>query len=397
MSRPPVRRRQLLAIVRKELLEAVRDRRSMAIALLYPLLGPALLALLLGGMDHAAQVAHDEAVPVVGATLAPDLIGALVAAGVAVSPMTQAQADAARAADELPLLVWIDPDWSAQRAAMRPARVRVDAQTSAPATAIRAQRIVGLIAAFGQQQALARLVARGVHPEALAPVQVELRDLASPARHAAALLHIVPLFALLACFIGAMQIALDTTAGERERSSLEPLLLHPVSATTLAMGKWLVTAGAGMVAGAVTLLGMWIALPLLQTDALGLSLRLDAQTCAMLAVIVLPMAPLAASLQLWVAAFARSIKEAQAWLSILLLVPVLPGLLGTAWQLQPAPWMALVPGLSQHVLALQALGDEGADPWLVLLAAAAAFALTAVGIVGTAAALRRDVRVQLDG
>lgn len=399
MARPrrPRPARQFAAIAHKEALEAVRDRRSVAIALLYPLLGPALLALLIGGMDHTAQVVADEPVPVVGAEHAPVLIAALEAAGLPVRPMPRDQAEAARSAGDLPLAVWIDPAWDQRQAQLRPAKVRVDAQTEQPATAMRAQRIVAVIQGVGQQLALSRLVARGVHPDVLAPVQVELRDLASPARHAASLLHVVPLFALLACFIGAMQIALDTTAGERERGSLEPLLLHPVSPQILALGKWVVTAGAALLSGAMTLLGMWAALPLLQTDALGIALHVDAATCAVLAAIVLPMAPLAASLQLWVAGFARSIKEAQAWLSILLLLPMLPGLLSSAWQLEPAPWMAVIPGLSQHGLALQALGDDGVDPGLVALAALAALVVTGVGVVGTAHALRRDVRVHLDG
>ena len=389
----PSQRRQLLAIARKEALEAIRDRRSVAIALLYPLLGPAMLALLIGGMDHNAQIATDEPVPVIGAEAAPELVAALVAGGVGVVPTTKERADAARAAGGLPLAVWIDPAWARRRDALRPAKVRVDAQTEQPVTAMRAQKLVTLIADFGQQRALERLVARGIHPEVLAPVHVELRDLASPARHAASLLHVVPLFALLACFIGAMQIALDTTAGERERGSLEPLLLHPLAPSTLALGKWLVAASAALLSGSMTLVGMWAALPLLQTDALGISLHLDATTCAMLAAIVLPMAPLAASLQIWVGAFARSIKEAQAWLSTLLVLPMLPGLLATAWQFVPSPWMAAVPGLSQHALALQALGDEGVDPAVVTVAAVAAALLTAIGVAGTAAAFRRDIRV----
>lgn len=386
----PSRRRQVAAVFRKELLEAVRDRRAMASALLYPLLGPALVGLLFTGVSRNVQQTREAPVSVVGAERAPELVGFLGAHGVTVVGSDVADADAALAAGEREVLLRIPDDHAEALAAHRPSRLVVEADFSKPRAARVAGRVAALVQTWGQRLALGRAVARGVHPEVLMPVMVEQRDHATPVQHAAALLHLLPMFTLLAAFVGAMQIAIDATAGERERGSLEPLLLHPAPTWVFAFGKWGVATAASATAGLLTLGLTAATLPLLPTEAIGISLHIGAGEVALLAAVLLPTAPMAGGLLLWAASFARSFKEAQTWLSFLLFVPMLPGLMGSAWELEEAAWMLPIPSLGQHLVTLQVLRGELPAVWAIVVAGLGSLALGLLGVWGTARQLRRE-------
>ncbi len=91
-----------------------------------------------------------------------------------------------------------------------------------------------------------RLVVRGIAPSAIAPLRVIERDYATAADRSGRALATMPIFILLAAFIGGMSVAADVSAGERERGSLESLLLHPVSRASIVTGKWLAISAAAV-------------------------------------------------------------------------------------------------------------------------------------------------------
>jgi sodium transport system permease protein len=381
------RRRQLAAVVAKEALEAIRDRRAMLAALVYPLLGPVLVALVFAGVERGVARGAEAPVGVVAGDNAPALVAALVADGVTVravdlgAPSTSALPD---------VIVSFADDVGASFAAGRPALVLIEADFSRPASGRVARRVAEALARYGQRVALSRALAHGLHPEVMAPLRVQTRDLATPAQHAASLLHMVPMFVLLAIFVGAMQVAIDATAGERERGSLEPLLLHPVSTETIAAGKFVVATALSALAGALTLALTVASLPYLPSEALGIHVTVAPKTALRLAALLLPMAPMAAGVLLLAASFARSFKEAQTWLSVLLFVPMLPGLLGSAWQLDEAPWMWAVPALGQHVLTVAALRGDEVHGLSVVVACASSLVVAALGVALTARNLRHE-------
>ena len=99
-------------------------------------------------------------------------------------------------------------------------------------------RIQRLLHGFSRERAMLGLALRGVSPELLEPMQVEERDLASAQTRATQITGMLPFFVLMAVLYGALNAALDTTAGERERGSLEPLLMNPAERVALVLGKW---------------------------------------------------------------------------------------------------------------------------------------------------------------
>src|SRR6185437_2261587 len=106
---------------------------------------------------------------------------------------------------------------------------------SEPATR-QAQR---LREAFNHETGMLRMIARGVSPDLADPVKVEHVNTATPRQKGAFLLFVIPMFALLSPLLGGMAVAIDSTAGERERGSLEPLLANPVRTRHIVAGKWL--------------------------------------------------------------------------------------------------------------------------------------------------------------
>ena len=174
-----------------------------------------------------------------------------------------------------------------------------------------AARLARLLQGFAQEQAMLRLAWRGVAPASLQAIEVDERDLASPAARAAQWATLVPFFMLMAVLYGALHAALDTTAGERERGSLEPLLMNPVSPAALVLGKWGAVAAVAMLIALLScasfLPGQW----LLRSETLAAMFRFGIGEGAMFLALLLPLAG-ALSALLMAIAIRCSVKEAQA-------------------------------------------------------------------------------------
>jgi sodium transport system permease protein len=185
----------------------------------------------------------------------------------------------------------------------------------------------------------------------------------------------VPLFLLVAAFMGGMHLAIDSTAGERERGSLEPLLINPVRPREVVVGKWLATVLATWVAVGTTLFAFLLVLQGLPLADLGLRVRIGLPEVLGLLAAALPITLLSAGVQMLVATFARTFKEGQTYASLLAIVPMAPGLAMMFATGKPALWMMGVPLLSQTVLMSELLrGEAPGALWygLAMLSSAAA-------------------------
>ena len=119
----------------------------------------------------------------------------------------------------------------------------------------------------------------------------------------------------MAVFVGGLYLAIDCTAGERERQSLESLLVNPVSRGAIVGGKWLAVSAAALAAALVSLTGFAVALEAVPLQNLGVRFHFTAATVAGLLAACVPMALFASALQMTMAFFARSFKEATTYLS----------------------------------------------------------------------------------
>jgi sodium transport system permease protein len=347
--------RTLAAVFRKELLETVRDRRALLSSLVMgPLFAPLLfIGMLAISLDRSVS-ALDEAVAVTvsGAERAPNLVRFLREQGFALTLRDGPDADLRRwIEDDAELVVIAVPDGFGERfASGRPARVLVYADGSNSKAGRRADRLRAAIGGYSGTIASLRLQARGISPLVAQPVVVDDIDVSTPAARATLVLGMLSYLILLVTLVGGMYLAIDATAGERERGSLEPLLTMPVPRAHLIYGKVLAAAFFMSVALALVTTTVALSIRQLPLETIGMSANFGPGVALGVFLSTLPFVTVGAALLTVVASFTRSYKEAQTWLGVLMLVPTLPIAVAGVLGIKANAALMAVPSLSQHLL-----------------------------------------------
>ena len=360
----------------KELRDHWRDRRSVLASLILPVLGPLMLLAVFQLVLDLDQERPLE-VPVVGAEHAPRLVRYLVSSGVRVLPVPENPEALVRDGNADMVLV-IDQNYDSRYRAGQTARVQLLIDDSQSRAHKNVRRVERLLFGYAQNLGALRLMARGISPEAAAPLDFEEVDLATPEKLAANLLSVVPLFLMLAALVGGMNLAIDATAGERERGSLEPLLLNPVSRRAIVLGKWLATALTSACVALLTLGGFVITIHMLPLERLGMKVALGPTESAQILATILPLGLFGAALQMLIATFARSFKEAQTYLGLLNLLPMAPSMFLMLGPAQDGWWMLPLPALAQVATVVDVLRGEGVLPLHLLVIALSSLAYSAL-------------------
>ena len=283
--------RQVRTVWRKEMVDALRDRRSLMTALLYPVLMPLMITVMFGALARLESSERPLETPVVGREHAPNLVAWLEEQGVVVVDPPD-DPDAAVRDGDVDLVLVIDEEYGEQFRSVQPAVVRIVHDSSRTASRTSIGRARNLLRAYSNQVALLRLMARGVSPGVMQAVRVDDLDLATPAQSAARFFSMLPMFLILASFIGGLNVAIDTTAGERERRSLEPLLVNPVSRAALTAGKWLTTSVFGLASAWLTLVTFLLMMRFVPLEQLGVQLSLGGPQLLLMAIAVAPIGAL---------------------------------------------------------------------------------------------------------
>jgi sodium transport system permease protein len=244
-------------------------------------------------------------------------------------------------------------------------------------------RITQLLQGFNREQAGLRLAFRGVAPSVLQPIQVEERDLADPRARAAQLTGMLPFFVLMAVLYGALNAALDTTAGERERGSLEPLLMNPAPRAALVLGKWGAVASVGMLIAVLSSLSFLPAQWLLRSETLAAMFQYGMREALLFLALLLPLAAALSALLMAVAIRCKTFKEAQANSTVVILAVSMLPLTTLFNQEGEKPWHLWTPALAQITLMGRVLKGEamGATDLLPPLLVAAAVTVLCVAFV----------------
>jgi sodium transport system permease protein len=377
MTMPPALR-QTIVITRKELTDAFRDRRALVSIVFSILFGPIIVGFMLNRLADRQRDAEDVRIPVVGEEHAPALVDWLrQQSGVHVVSGPADPEAAVRDQREDVVLV-IPKEFAERFRVSRPAPVRVVADSARNAARPKADRVRGLLQRYGAEVGSLRLIGRGVSPVIVTPLKVEEIEVSSAQQRAASILAFIPMFIVMAAFVGGMQIAIDSTAGERERGSLEPLLVNPVPRGALAAGKWLAATSTSMLAVVASATLCVILIRFIPLQDMGIRFRVGPVQLAGMLAVLLPFCPFATAVQACMGTSARSFKEAQSYMTIVMIVPILPGLLATLYPVVTTrPWAYPIPILGQYGLMTGVLGGRmpGAVP---LMVAAAACLLVAV-------------------
>lgn len=381
---------QALVVCRKELRDWSRDRRSIITVLISSLLAPAIIGFMFNSLASRQRQVEDVRVPIVGGAHAPALMDWLrQQAGVEVidGPADPEEAVRTRRED---VVVVIPDDFIKDFTAARPAQIRLINDSSSQTARPKVQRIRGLFQRYSSEIGSLRLIARGVSPVVASALQIEDVEVSSAQQRAARILGFIPLFVIIAAFTGAMQIATDSTAGERERGSIEALLVNPAPRGAIAAGKWLAGSATAMLSVAVTGALLFILFEYIPLQDLGIRFRLGAAELTGTLVTVLPLCPLIVAVQMYVATFAKSFKEAQSYLSFLMMAQMVPGMMATINPITSQGWMYYVPWLGQQALLTDVLGSKPPSPAVFVAAGIVNLAIAVLVVRATAGLLRRE-------
>lgn len=381
--------RKAFSVAKKELLDHSRDLRSVLSALLFPLLGPVSLALMFQVI--ASWNAKDGAVtlPTVGKENAPALVEFFERSGVKVEDAPADYEERVKTG-KLDVVVVVTAEYPAAFAEGRPAPVSVFIDSSRTKAHARALRVRRLLEAYSAQIGALRLLARGVSPEVASPLAMQEIDLATPERMAATILGSIPMFLVFAAFAGGMYVAIDVTAGERERGSFEPLLLCPVSRGALVTGKWLATVVAALLALFVSVAAFAVATRVMPLATLGVKVRFGATEIGYVVAAALPLALFASALQMLLSTLAKSFKEAQTYLQLFLMLPFLPAIYVAMAPIESHTWMMAIPILGQDLLLADVLRGEPMSPVPFAIAGLVTAALTVACLVVTARLFKNE-------
>lgn len=371
---------QIRTVFQKEVLDNFRDRRALLSSLVFaPIFGPIMFAILISIAIEQAFVEADEEVQlaVVGEDLAPGLMSYLESREVNIMSGVSDEAAARELVrqGEYDVVLVIDPAYPENFAAGTPATVRLVIDRSNKGAVKTMHRVSVLLGTYNATLVSLRLRARGISHTVLAPLSIDEEDVSTPAGRSVLLLGMMTYLILAVILFGGMYLAIDTTAGERDRGSLEPLLTLPAPRTTLIVGKMLATLLFMLLSLAVALVGIAISLNFVPLEELGMRTHFTLLVALQVFAIMLPFAVLGTSLLTVVASFTRSYKEAQTYLSIVIAVPTLPILLAIIYTVKPSLVLMTVPSLSQHLLMTELMKGELLDPVFALTSAGATAAL----------------------
>ncbi len=381
---------RILTVTGKELTDTFRDRRTLLVTLLSATLaGPIFLALIFNLIASQAERARELKLPVVGAQRAPALIAYLERQQVEIRPAPADYENLIRLGD-LDVVLVVDDKFEESVAAGKPGVVRLVYDRSRDRARPSIDEAESLLRSYDRQWGRQRLLLRGVAPSVGQPLDVQAVNLATPQQSGALVLFLVAYYGLFAALMGGMAVALDASAGERERASLEPLLMTPATPGELATGKWLAIAVFDAIVVLLTLAGFYLTLAFVPLPPVGIPFLFGMQEFGRFLVVLLPLVALLPALLLWIGARARTYKEAQANVSVLLFVVSLIPLAQLFLQRREPEWLVAVPISGQYALLNRALRGEALPLAELALSWLVPAALACLALYGVARLLSRE-------
>ena len=373
-----------LTVYRKELVDALRDRRTLLMVLVSAvLIGPLVLLAISALVATFEMQAERREVFVAGLADAPTLKNFLERQTYIVKEAPGDYELQLRSAQFTDPVVVVPRDFESALLRGDTPVVEVVSDGANQRSQAGAGRIERLLDAFSRERVMLGLALRGVSADLLQPMQVDARDLASTQTRATQITGMLPFFVLMAVLYGALHAALDTTAGERERGSLEPLLMNPAERWALVLGKWGAVATVGMLIAVLSCLsflpGQW----LLRSDTLAAMFQYGGREALLFMLLLLPFAAALSALLMAVAIRCRTFKEAQASSAMVILGVSLMPLVSVFNFGAESPWQLWVPALAQNTLMTRVLKGEAlaTEQWMIPLLVCAVMTVACVWFV----------------
>jgi len=368
----------IVTVFKKEMVDHLRDGRSILISMIYPLMGPLLLGLMFFFVGGGMRVNEGAplVVPILHAESAPDLVRFLEKEGATMQPLAgdvRGLVLGGRAAFALIL-----PEHPAAATRAVPLPVRLITNPARFDSIVATGRLVELLNAYQRETLRGRLRDAGMSADMISVLNIEQENIGRAAGPAVILLTMIPPFLIFTLFTGGVHVALDSTSGERERGSFETLMMNPVRRYEVLTGKLGATMVFTLMALGVQAVAFWVMLHAVPQESLGLIAPPSMLRLALVVSVCLPLVVLAAATQLLISAITRSVKEAQTYLGLL---PLVPGLAGMVLALAPVHAqlvLAAIPTFGQTLLMGQLVRSEAVSAAFIGVTALATLAAVAL-------------------
>jgi len=386
--------KKIFVIFQKEILDNLRDYRSWMTGFFWALFGPLLIGgmILMLGNTFKESVEEPLNLPVLGAEYAPNLIRYLEQQNVIIQAAS-ADPQAAVIAGDINVALIIPEEYGENFSAGETANVQLVFDSTRQSASPDISRAKDVIRSYSSYIGILRLSLRGVSPEVIQAVQIEEVDTATPQSQALIFLSMLPYFIIFAIFNGASPVITDATAGERERGSLEPLLINPLPRGWIMLGKLISAMPFAIITLLITLGGFAAVFQILPIEELlGIQIGFDIDALVAVFLVSLPIVFLACALQTLIASFVKTTKEAGTYLPFVGLIPALPGLALAFLPVKPALWTMLIPTFGQQILINQFLRSEPIS-WMNVLISTAVTILVSLIITFVAMKLYEGERI----
>ncbi len=352
---------QIKTVMFKEITDNVRDKKSLLSSIFMgAVFMPVLFVFMINFTVNMAKDKQESQLEIAiqGADNAKSFISFVKSKGVKINEFSGDATKAIENKDEEAVII-IPEDFYENFSSGIPAKIEIYYDATAKGTTnVTQRRIKALISEYSNTIGMSRLQLRGISPLLLKAIVVEKHDVSTSQSKGARLLAFLPYALILGLFMGSMYLAIDTMAGEKERNSLEALLLNPIKRSHLLLGKLFATISFGLMTMILTLITFKLAMPFMPLEKMGMSVDLGFKTLSIMTIILAPLAIMAASLQTIIATFSKSFKEAQTYVGLLIIVPMIPSIALMILPVKEKLWMMATPILSQNLIINQIMRGE---------------------------------------
>jgi sodium transport system permease protein len=385
--------RNIGVVYRKELIDSLRDRRTVISMIAVPILLMPLLTVGMGALSAAILGRAMQEVPavmVLGGQDSPRVVSALRAfAEIRVVPAQSDYADEILN-KQIRVAIQIPEGFDATVERGETSTVRIYEYAGELRSGFASGRLQKFFRDFRERTVRERLAARHLPESLIDPVRVDEQNVAPPEKVSGTILGgLIPYFVIVLCLIGAMYPAMDLTAGEKERGTMETILCSPVSRVHLVLGKFLLVLTASLFSALLSMISMGVtfraARGLLQSlEQLGgpaLPLQFSFHAMAAVFLMVVPLAVLFSAALLAIALFAKSYKEAQSYLSPLTILVVLPAIISVLPGVELNAGLSLIPVLNTSLVSKEIVSGTYHWDYIVLIfASSCAYASAALAL-----------------
>jgi len=312
---------QFKALLTKELKEAFRDKRAMMMAMMMAVMAPVVIFAMSKLMIKEAVETPAIYLKVTGAEHAPKLIKALNDDNVLL--FSDVPSEIKVIWDDRNLRLAIPDSFNQDMLEGKPIDIYLSADYSEKANMSPVRSIKNIINNYAQVIGYNRLLVRGIDVRLLQPIKIIEQDTSLPNSNAMIISMMLGLYLLMAAFMSGLPVAIDASAGERERNVLEMLLCQPVSTTKIVAAKLCCASLIACIGVLLTLSLTTFSVSFIDLTKIGASFSLDAYTITALLLLLLPICFFASALQLFVAFQSKNFKEAQSMVSMIIMLPAM--------------------------------------------------------------------------